>query len=93
MFNIFFIDCKGKIIVFYVILLIRFINVFLNIIIKFGKVLVNEESGYNLFMGKFIVLLDGVYLFFWIYCINKGLNVYFGGYVDGKLMVRIFNYV
>eukprot|EP00105_Crassostrea_gigas_P012569 XP_011428603.1 PREDICTED: adiponectin [Crassostrea gigas] len=85
-------DCKGKTIAFHAILSTGLTNVSPNTIIKFGKVLVNEESGYNPSTGKFTAPLDGVYSFSWTYCTNKGSNAYLGGYVDGKLMARISNY-
>lgn len=40
---------------------------FKDIIIKYGNVEVNEGNGFNLIIGKFIVFLDGVFLFFWIF--------------------------
>lgn len=92
MLNILFTDCKGKTIAFHAILSTGLTNVSPNTIIKFGKVLVNEESGYNPSTGKFTAPLDGVYSFSWTYCTNKDSNAYLGNYVDGKLITKIPNY-
>ncbi|XP_052677046.1 complement C1q tumor necrosis factor-related protein 3-like [Crassostrea angulata] len=85
-------DCNGKIVAFHAILSKRLHNVPTNTIIKFGKVLVNEGSGYNTTTGKFTAPFDGVYSFSWSYCTDKGTNAYLGGYVDGNLITKISNY-
>lgn len=68
---------------------INFNNVFKDIIIKFGKVEFNDGNGYNFFIGKFIIYVDGIYLFLLIYYIKKGFFVYFCGFVNGKFWVYI----
>lgn len=92
MLNILLADCNGKTIAFHAILSSTLTNTPANTIIKFGKVLVNEGSGYSPTTGKFTAPVDGVYSFSWTYCTPKGSNAYLCGYVDGKLMARISNY-
>lgn len=89
--NIIFTYSNGKIVAFHAILSKKLNNVPTNTIIKFGKVLVNEGSGYNAATGKFTAPFDGVYSFSWSYCTDKGTNAYLGGYVNGNLITKISN--
>lgn len=57
--NIILTDSNGKIVAFHAILSKKLNNVPTNTIIKFGKVLVNEGSGYNAATGKFTAPFDG----------------------------------
>uniref|UniRef100_A0A8W8LX21 C1q domain-containing protein n=1 Tax=Magallana gigas TaxID=29159 RepID=A0A8W8LX21_MAGGI len=82
-------ECKGKTIAFHAVLSGHLTNTPINTIIKFGKVQVNEGSGYNPATGKFKAPVDGVYSFSWTYHTNKGSVAYLGGYVDGTIRTYI----
>lgn len=89
-FDFFFcLGCKISVIVFYVSLKNYFLNVFVNMIIKFEKVQLNKGNGYDFVIGVFIVLEDGVYLFVWFFIMSKGGIVYFVVVVDNWVQVNI----
>ena len=84
----YFPGCSGEVIAFHATLTKTLQNVPKNTIIKFEKVLVNQERGYNPITGIFTAPVDGVYSFSWNYCTEKATTAYLSGFVDGKLMAK-----
>lgn len=61
-------------------------------ILVFFCVIINNGNGYNLSIGKFIVFMDGIYVFFIIVNVYGSNDIYLDIVYNGLRKVRIMFY-
>lgn len=81
-----------KISVGFIVGMMSLFSIWLGDILVFFYIVINYGNGYNLRMGKFIVFMDGIYVFF-VYVNVFGSNfIYLDIVINGLSKVRILVY-